>query len=197
MERISRDFTTTTLALMPLAVAINIVGGQAIATLRLPVYLDSIGTVLVAALAGPWAGAATGATSNIVWGLLAAPTALPFAVTATVIGLVAGWLAGRGLLLRWWSALLGGVLTGVIAAVVSAPIAAYLFGGITGGGTDVIVAFFLATGSNILQASLGQGIVSDPLDKGVTFLLIWAVLRGLPRRLIGRFPRWENVVPRG
>ena len=58
--RRSRDFTTAALTLMPVAIAINIAVGSITVALRLPIYLDSIGTVLVGALAGPWAGALTG-----------------------------------------------------------------------------------------------------------------------------------------
>ena len=38
------------------AVVINIVGGQIALMLRLPVYLDSIGTILTGAVLGPWFG---------------------------------------------------------------------------------------------------------------------------------------------
>ena len=38
------------LALIPLAIAINIAIGQIVQTIRLPLYLDSIGTVLVLSL---------------------------------------------------------------------------------------------------------------------------------------------------
>ncbi len=38
---------STALALIPLAIAINIAVGQIVQTLKLPLYLDSIGTVLV------------------------------------------------------------------------------------------------------------------------------------------------------
>ena len=43
---------STALALIPLAIAINIAGGQLVKALRLPIYLDSIGTVLAGALLG-------------------------------------------------------------------------------------------------------------------------------------------------
>ena len=46
---------------MPIAIAINIILGATVANaLKIPIYLDSIGTILVAALAGPIAGALTG-----------------------------------------------------------------------------------------------------------------------------------------
>ena len=46
---------------MPIAIAMNIILGQTVAAaLKIPIYLDSIGTILVGVLAGPLAGAATG-----------------------------------------------------------------------------------------------------------------------------------------
>ena len=71
--RRSRDFTTSVLSLMAVAIAINIAVGSIIFALRLPIYLDSIGTVLVGALAGPWAGALTGILSNLIWSILPIP----------------------------------------------------------------------------------------------------------------------------
>ena len=59
-----------TLGLIPIAIIINSVVGEIVGSIGLPLYLDSVGTVLVAALAGPVAGMATGALNNVVWGLL-------------------------------------------------------------------------------------------------------------------------------
>ena len=97
----SRDLSTATLALMPVAIAINIAVGAIAVALRLPIYLDSIGTVLVGAVAGPWAGALTGLLANLIWAILpvpggAGPTIAFFAPVAAVIGLMAGFWAGRG-----------------------------------------------------------------------------------------------------
>jgi energy-coupling factor transport system substrate-specific component len=110
-----------------------------------------------------------------------------------VIGLLAGLFATWGWFRQWWRVALAGLITGVVAAILSAPIAAYLFGGVTGAGTDAIVAFFRATGSSVLQAAFGQGIVSDPLDKVASFLVVWLILKGLPLRFLDRFPRAETV----
>jgi hypothetical protein len=102
LDSITRQFDTRTLVVMPVAMAINIVLGAAVASaLKIPVYLDSIGTVLVAALAGPLAGALTGLLSNLVWTYLApppfsSPYAAPFALVAVVIGLLAGAFARWG-----------------------------------------------------------------------------------------------------
>jgi uncharacterized membrane protein HdeD (DUF308 family) len=102
---LTRQFTLRVIVLMPFAIAINIVLGQTVAAaLKIPIYLDSIGTVLVGVLAGPIAGAATGALTNILWSYVIPPPfqyppAAAFAVVAAVIGIAAG-LAGRYGLMR-------------------------------------------------------------------------------------------------
>ena len=90
------QFSTRVIALMPVAIAINIVLGYTVQTvLKLPIYLDSIGTILVGVLAGPIAGLATGVLTNLIWQLTGiTPNIGAFAVVAGVIGRLAG-LWGR------------------------------------------------------------------------------------------------------
>src|ERR1044071_3879302 len=95
MGWISRQFTTRVIVLIPVAIAINIVLGYTVQTvLKLPIYLDSIGTILVGVLAGPIAGLVTGALSNLIWQyapVIGGGTIGPFAITAGVIGFLAGF----------------------------------------------------------------------------------------------------------
>jgi hypothetical protein len=254
---------STALALIPLAIAINIAGGQLVKTLRLPIYLDSIGTVLTGALLGPWIGLITGILSNGIWTLIGLDQfAWSFAAVAGVIGLLAGFAGRLGVFQRpsprWLSAIIGGVflfaltlfvmffvnattdadgntilpvasdlisqnpivfivaiivglaagyfvlqnagyaglaglITGVVAAIVSAPIAAYLFGGVTGSGTDALVAAFRASGANILASAFAQGTVSDPFDKMTSFMVVYLIIQSLPRRLLQRFPNAQTI----
>jgi hypothetical protein len=367
--RRSRDFTTAVLTLMPVAIAINIAVGSIAVALRLPIYLDSIGTVLVGALAGPWAGALTGILSNLIWSILpipggAGPVAAFFAPVAGVIGLMAGfwasrgvfqlrsddvrvggflalavgivgaaiaflvvqytvgipdlgvadedqllinqgqfvliavgcvavgvvvgWLAGRtvfdfsgsdprirsymigataisagaiifalfrllfgsdgyfsgvdgvlddgtqdkflfganltGLALpdpaglvaagvlavlvaalvfawarrgenaRLFPVWVGGLTTGLVAAAISAPIAAGVFGGVTGAGTDALIALFRTLGLNIFQSAFAQGLTSDPLDKTISYTIVFAILGALPVTVRTMYSRGEATV---
>jgi energy-coupling factor transport system substrate-specific component len=195
MADMKRNFNTLTLALIPVAIVINIAVGQLIYTLKVALYLDSIGTVLVGVLAGPWAGALTGLVSNLIWGLTGLNVIYaPFAAVAAVIGMLAGLFTEAKWMRSWWKVILAGLITGVISAAISAPISAYVFGGVTGAGTDVIVAIFRGFGFGILPASFAQGVSSDPLDKAITFLLVWLIVRALPMRFLTRFPRAENAV---
>src|SRR6266508_3060301 len=94
MDWLSRQFSTRVIVLMPIAIAINIAVGYTVQTvLKLPIYLDSIGTILVGVLAGPLAGALTGILSNLIWQYapgIGGGTIGPFAVVAGIIGLLAG-----------------------------------------------------------------------------------------------------------
>jgi hypothetical protein len=367
--RRSRDFTTSVLTLMPVAIAINIAVGSIAVALRIPIYLDSIGTVLVGALAGPWAGALTGILSNLIWSILpipggAGPVAAFFAPVAGVIGLMAGfwasrgvfqirsddvrvggflalavgivaaaiaflvvqvtvgipdlgvtdpdqllsnqttfvliavgcvvvgiivgWIAGRtvfafkgpdprirsymigataisaaalvfaivrllfgptgyfsgvtgvltdgtpdpflfgwnltalalpdplGMIVaavlavvvlllvfswarrgenaRLFPVWVGGLTTGLVAAAISAPIAAGVFGGVTGGGTDALVALFRTLGLNVFQSAFAQGLTSDPLDKTISYTIVFAILGALPITLRTMYSRGEATV---
>jgi energy-coupling factor transport system substrate-specific component len=188
-------FNTLTLALIPLAIAINIAFGT-VASQVLTVYLDSIGTVLVGVLAGPIAGALTGILANLIWGL-SNPIPPWFAPVAGIVGLIAGIASQRGWLRHWYGALGIGVLTGIIAATVSAPISARVFGGVTGAPTDAVVAFFLSLTGNLDLATFLQGLlISDIPDKIITYMVVWLIIKGLSRRLLARFPLGEKYIVR-
>ncbi|NJN99891.1 MAG: ECF transporter S component [Anaerolineales bacterium] len=191
--QLKRDFSTMTLVLIPVAIAINIVIGQIVLLLKLPVYLDSIGTVLVAVLAGPWAGALTGTLSNIIWGLLIDPGAFPWFPVAAAIGLVAGICANFGLFKNWWKVIITGFLVAVAAVIVGTPIGVYLFGGITSSGTTFLTAYLLATGQGLVESVLTTNFLFEPLDKIITCLLAWVIIRGLSVRYVSRFSRSDNV----
>ena len=62
----------------------------------------------------------------------------------------------------------------------------------TGAGTDLIVAGLRAAGASVIQATFGQGIVSDPLDKVVSFLVVWLIVLALPVAVPGTVPAGEE-----
>ncbi|CAN5543109.1 hypothetical protein BH20CHL6_BH20CHL6_15880 [soil metagenome] len=280
LESISRQFDTRTIVLIPIAIAFNIILGQAVGqALRIPIYLDSIGTILVGAVAGPIPGAVTGFLANILWTYVIPPPfhsdiAAPFAIVAVMIGLLAGmfgrfgWLrprpntSGERLALGGATALLviglmafyaysrfygdeglilfnpenadplfivlglfiavttvaaiagffaflflrrdltvayvvvAGVVTGIVAALISAPISASLFTGVTGSGTDFLVAAFRQAGADVSTATFQQGLLSDPVDKLMTFLIVYLILNGMARRTKARFPQGERLIER-
>lgn len=196
--RVQKDFTTMTWVLIPVAIAINGVVGYIVGQIKLPVFLDSIGTVLVGALCGPWAGALTGTLSNFVIGALSSPTDWwPWIPVAFFIGLVAGLCANAGLFKSWWKVVVTGFLIALTAATASTPIAVALFGGITSSGSSFITAYLLQTGKGVLEAVFSTNFLVEPVDKISTAMLAFAIIQGLSTRFVARFPRVENVQTEG
>ncbi len=191
-NRMQKDFSTTTWVLIPVAIAINIAIGQLVLAIKLPVYLDSIGTVLVGVICGPWAGALTGALSNTVAGIIFDPGWWPWIPVAATIGLTAGLCANAGLFKTWWKVAVTGFIIAVAATVVGSPIAV-LLGGISASGSSIITAFLLQTGRGILESVLTTNFIVEPIDKISTSLLAFAIIDGLSTRYLARFPRGENA----
>lgn len=182
-------FDTRTWALIPLAAALNVAAGWLVAALRLPLYMDSLGTILVACLAGPVAGAVTGVVGTLVFAVLTSPVTFCYMPVAVMIGVTVGLLTRRGFMGSVFAAVVGGLLVGVLAALISSPITAYLFAGSTGGGTDVVVAAFRAIGMSKLEACFAQGLTVDIIDKVVCLIIVQSVVAALPMQLRASFPQ--------
>jgi energy-coupling factor transport system substrate-specific component len=187
-ERIRAELGGTAIPLMAFGVAMNLSVGQITFALKLPVYLDSIGTVLTAVLCGPWAAALTGSLSNILASAFGNPAMMFFIPVVILIGVFTAFLARRGWFRHLPLVILGGVLQGVLAALASAPISSMLFGGTMMAGTDFLVIFFRSLGNDVFYSTLYQGLASDPLDKAITYLLVFLTIRNLPTRIRSRFP---------
>jgi energy-coupling factor transport system substrate-specific component len=197
LDKIKSNFNTQTWVLIPIAIAINIAVGQIVLVLKLPVFLDSIGTVMVAVLCGPWAGALTGALSNVIWGIAIDPGAFPWWPVAAMIGYMAGRMAQWGFFKSWWKVVVTGFVVALTAAIVSTPIAVYLFGGITASGSSFITAYLLQTGQGIWSAVMSTSFLTEPVDKITTAMIAFAIILGLPKRTIGGYPKSSQVETEG
>ena len=184
-----QPFTPVVWAFLPVAVAINLGVGTIVQVVKLPVFLDSIGTVIIAVLAGPVPAILTALMTVGVGGLITNPVLPWFAGTAIAIGWFSGFCANRGAFRSPWTTGLCGLGQGVISGVVSAPVIVALFGGITQSGTSLVVAYLMATGETVLKSVILAGIACEPVDKALTFLIAYAVLKGIPQSLGSYFPR--------
>ena len=176
------------LALAAICIAINMGLGQLASSVKLPIFLDSIGTVLAAVLMGPWVGALTGLVTNLIWGLLTSPVAAAFAPVAMVIGITAGFLAKKGMFKSIGGVIISGIVVTIFVTIVATPIRTYLFAGVTGSGADFFVAYLSAVGNNLLESVAVTVIASNLADKVVTCALVWLILKRLPSRIKSQFP---------
>ncbi|WP_072569811.1 ECF transporter S component [Enterobacter sp. SA187] len=188
-----RPLSSQTLVLIVISVAINMIGGQLISMLRLPIFLDSIGTLLSAVLLGPVVGMLTGLLTNLLWGLLTDPIAAAFAPVAMVIGLTAGWLARLGWFRTLPKVVVSGILITLAVTIVAVPIRTALFGGVTGSGADLVVAWARSMGNDLIESVALTVVGANLVDKILTAAIVWILLRQLPLRTTRRFPTMSAV----
>ncbi|KAB3535528.1 ECF transporter S component [Alkaliphilus pronyensis] len=163
-----------------LGIVINIAFGTIVQTLQIPLlFLDTIGTIFVAAVLGPFAGALTGGLTNIIQGMITNPKNIPFAIVNVVIGLIVGFIAKK-FKFNIKVAVITGLILSVIAPLIGTPIAVFVYGGVTGGGTDLIFAWLLASGQRIFTAAFIPRITGNFVDKIASCILVALLIQKLP-----------------
>ena len=173
--------------IIALGAALNVAIGYLVSLLKLPLYLDSIGTVLISVLCGWFYGVVTGLASLIILAVTVAPTVIAYAGTAIAIAILSALLARAGFLRSTRITIAGGVLLGIAAAAASVPVTTLLYGGVSLAGSDAITALFRAYGLPIWKSVVFGSLVTDIFDKMITALIAMALIRTLPARLLGRF----------
>lgn len=175
------------LALIPLGIVLNLAIGTLVHTLKVPLYIDAVGTIIVTMLAGIRAGILVGVMSFLIGGILVNPVLPWFSGTQAVIAIYVGMMARAKWFSSYFRTTVSGIGLGVVAGIVSAPVIVKLFGGITGNGASLVVAFLLASGKSVIESVLLSGLGSEPFDKAAQCLLAIWLLRGLPQSVLKQF----------
>ena len=173
-----RNFTTLKQCMVALGIVLNIVGAFIALNLRLPVYLDSIGTVLSGALLGPVYGVATVVLGSFISGITFDIYSLYYAPVQILTGLMAGWMF-RTKWLRGYRLPIGGLALSLPTSIASAAITAFLFGGITSSGSSYLVVLMSKLGMNLTLSCFLVQVLTDYADKLIAVLLVAAVLKVL------------------
>lgn len=176
-----------TIFLIPIGIATNFVGGQIATLLKLPMYLDCIGTILVGALCGGLPGALVGLVSNLL-NSITSPTLLPFALINILVGLLAGWLSRLGVFRSLAKTLVSSLGFSLIGAGLGGLITIIVFGGLGGNGVAIITGALRALGFGLVPAVYISSFPADVLDKLVTVLIVFFVLARVPTRLLVKVP---------
>ncbi|MDR0300199.1 MAG: ECF transporter S component [Streptococcaceae bacterium] len=184
----SFKLSTAALVLIPAGVAINYVGQTLAQALKLPLWLDSIGTVISAFLAGPIVGALVGAINNIIYGLTQNPIMFVYAITQIGIGLVAGLLMKSGFIKNIGRAIVSGLALGLTAVLISTPLNIIFWAGTTGNvWGDTVFAAVRSQHLPVWVASIADEIVVDMPDKIVVAIIAYLIFKGLPKTLTSMY----------
>jgi len=183
------------LTVSALAVVLNVVGGTAVGLLSLPfLFLDTIGTFLVAALFGIRWAILVGVLSNLVLGVTSGPSSIPFALVQVAIAVIVGFIANRwGYTIR--TAPIAGLTVAIVAPIIGTAIALAVFGGLTGGAIDVFVLWLEQVGQNAFGAAFWPRLGSNVIDKVLTAFIVLAILNAIPQSLIKRRQRVTAEAP--
>ena len=164
-------------------IALNVGLNKLAVVLQLPVFMDTVGTILSAALIPPFFSILVGIVSNLLGGVITHP-AIPFYIgTQIVIAMMAVIAYRKGWFENLWLALVTGLAIGIVSAIVSAPVTVLVFGGITEPGATAINAVLLATGHSLWSSVLSGTLIVSSIDKVVAAGIVWLLLQRLPDSL--------------
>ena len=179
--------------MIPIGIAINVVGGQLALLLKLPVFLDCIGTIVVGALCGTWPGVLVGLGCGLI-NSISAPNLLPYTVIGMLFGFIGNLLAKKNMFDKIWKAPINGVCIALVSTCIAVPITATLYGGFVGTGASGIVAALMAAGWGVVPATFVSELSAELMDKLVCLIVIFFVLKAMPARLVVKLPNGKYFV---
>jgi energy-coupling factor transport system substrate-specific component len=170
------------LILIPACIGINFAGHAVAVWLKLPLFLDSTGTILCAVVAGPWVGGSVGFISNLV----SSNTIEPIASSYAVVSLAIGFAAGMWTRLTWRNRASGWIALWLacfaIGSLMSTPLNVAFNDGHSGVPLGDAIYGWLSGAHvpGVAAAFAGEAAIDLP-DKLVTVVVALLIVQGLPR----------------
>lgn len=181
------------LYLVPIAIALNVVVSNIVFALKLPIWLDSIGVVLTAVLAGFWPAVIVGVVTGLA-SLITNPSNLFYIPLFIVTAGVASALARRNGYSTLLRSLGSGIVNGLATGITGSLITILVYGGLSSTGTGIIAGLLREIGAPSWTAAMAAGVSGDITDKVITAVVIFYILVALPTRTLVKFPHGENYL---
>ena len=171
-------------------IVFNVVLNEIVLAFDLPIYLDSVGTIAVAACGGYLPGAIVGFFTNVVRSIQT-PSSIFYGVANVLIALFAALVSKKG----WFKNKLGIfksiLLFSLIGGGVGAVIPWYMDG--ISFESDSLSGILYGTGYfNVPLSHIFSSLIIDFLDKTITVLMVVAMLRVIPEKFFAycNFSMW-------
>ena len=166
------------------AIAINFVLPRLASHFNVPLYLDNIGTLLAAVLGGYLPGIAVGYLNNII-NMQGNPGNAYYVVLSTMIAACGSYLGKKGWFDKFSKALLTIPLFAFIGGVLGSILTYLLYGFGMGEGISAPFAkSLLESGKlSVFWAQMLSDAVIDLIDKGITVIVVFIIIRFIPERL--------------
>ena len=158
-------------------ILVNCLGKWIAAVLKLPVWMDSFGTVCSAYALGPFCGAVVGAATNVIYGFYHKSSYI-YALTNIAVGVLTGYYAAKGYLKDLFKTMSLSFLITILSIVVSVPLNYAFFGGKTGNiWGDGVSDLLGQMGMHSWMRGVTGEFYVDFLDKVVTLAALYLGLR--------------------
>lgn len=163
--------------LIILCILINHGGGLLSARYSLPLWLDSVGTMLSAYVSGPLVGCFVGVTSNVI-NSMALHDYPYYALTSISLALLMGFFSKRKTLEKFVGAMAASLFISLASVLISVPLNFWLYDGMTGNqwGDGVIERFIMLGIQPILARFAGQFYL-DFADKTISMMILFVLIR--------------------
>lgn len=169
------------LCFIAIAICINFIGGQIALVLKLPIYLDSIGTVLTAIVLGPIYGMLPNVLSGLIMGMTVDVYSLYYAPVGIILGFVTGLVYKKYQPKKWWILVAAAVIT-IPSTIVSASITSFLFGGITSSGSSILVQLLSKTSLGMVGSCFVVQFITDYIDRVICLYLASVLIKAMPKK---------------
>lgn len=169
--------------LSSIGIIVNVVLAYLMFRLGYPLYLDTIGTVVVAAVGGLFPGIVTAVVTNAICALFNF-NAIYYSFMNAMIALFAAWYLRRRSLRKTGTIITLIAVLAVFSGVISAVINWFLLGASERATSlDTVLMLISSLGIPVFSAYLIYIILINIIDKGITVLVTWIVVRLMPQRV--------------
>ncbi len=182
-----KKWNKLTVFLLPIGIAINVVGGQLAIMLKLPVYLDSIGTFVVGSTCGILPGLIVAVLTQIL-NSITLPTNLLYIEIGMLFAVLAHFFAKYDRFKTIPRVIVNGVIVACVSCCLAVPTTAYLLGGFVGTGASVIVTALMAAGWSVFPATFVSELTTELLDKIIVMIILFFIMKAIPNRLFVKLP---------
>jgi len=175
-----KDYQITILVVV--SILINFIGKHIAITYSLPVWLDSVGTILTAYYLGPVCGAIVGATGNIMYGYMDG-IAAAYTVINMLTGIIAGIAADKDRFKNWFEVITVGAAIAIVSTICSTPLNLLVSQGYTSNmWGDGVVNLFKEWNYHPVICYVGGEFYIDFLDKFISVVIVFAIVKLLDKK---------------
>ena len=170
-----KDYQIVLLALV--SILLNFAGKVFAEKFRLPMWLDSFGTFLMAYVVGPFCGAIVGVAGNILYGFIN-PVSFAYSITSISIALLVGYLAKYGWMKNLFKTMSLSVMVTGVCVIISCILNVIFYDGMTNNywGDGMIELLQHLKQPRFIQIIVGEFYV-DFVDKVITLGALFYAIR--------------------